>query len=256
MDGFLLPKFMIVSFMALGQSESVAEPEVNHRPSREQPVVQMPTKRRAIAFSIPGFQRGQPLGSYDPWWYGYNFGDQAAGFYGGGNYTRYYAYTRGFPSLGDFPGPVPGRVWTNDPKRTPYLHQSPQFTQPGFYPEGAVPRSTKPANKQVSGERSIEENETNLPVNPKLTARISIVVPEQATIKIEGIETRQTGVLREFISPQLVEDVDYVYHLRAEWLNENGQATERDSRVVIKAGCHKKVLFSVKSENVLVESVK
>jgi uncharacterized protein (TIGR03000 family) len=256
MDGFLLPKFMIVSFMALGQSESVADPEVNHRPSREQPVVQMPTKRRAMAFNIPGFQRGQPLGSYDPWWYGYNFGDQAAGFYGGGNYTRYYAYTRGFPSLGDFPGPVPGRVWTNDPKRTPYLHQSPQFTQPGFYPEGAVPRSTKPANKQVSGERSIEENETNLPVNPKLTARISIVVPEQATIKIEGIETRQTGVLREFISPQLVEDVDYVYHLRAEWLNENGQAIERDSRVVIKAGCHKKVLFSVKSENVLVESVK
>ena len=258
MEGATITQAILLCIMAIGQPEPSLESESIDQKIQRQPVTSLAPRRRALAFTIPGFQRGQPIGSLDPWWYGYNFGDSAAGFYGGGNYTRYYAYSRGFPSIGDFPGPVPGRVWTNDPKRTPYLHQMPQFTQRGVYPEGPVLRGAEPSNGKVSGDEEFDSLElpNNTPANPKLIARVSIKVPAEAKITIEGIATKQKGASREFVSPELIEDIDYVYHLHAEWLDEKNSLVQRNARVVLRAGSHHKVLFENGSDKVLVENVK
>jgi uncharacterized protein (TIGR03000 family) len=220
-----------------------------------QPPASVAPRRRPMAFTIPGFQRGYPQGNLDPWWYGYNFGDNAAGYYGGGNYTRYYAYSRGFPSIGDFPGPVPGPVWTNDPKRTPYLHQMPMFTQRGAYPEGPVMTGSKPKNIKLSTAESIQKpnisNKNN--VSDQAVAKISIVLPETAKLQIEETPTKQTGSSREFVSPELQQDVDYVYHLKAEWIGSDGKNITREVKVVLRAAQHHKVVFDMNSDRVLVE---
>lgn len=255
MEGLTLARALICCLITINQTEKENDQqEIKRQPS----VTTTNPKRKAMAFSIPGFQRGQPIGSFDPWWYGYNFGDNAAGYYGGGNYTRYYAYTRGFPSVGDYPGPVPGRVWTNDPKRTPFLHQMPQFTQLGIYPDGSVMRGVKKANSKdmEANKITIASSTSKENENSHLTARISIKIPSNANISIEGVPTRQLGESREFVSPELIEDIDYVYHLDAEWLNDANDLVRRKARVVLRAGTHQVVVFSNTSEGVLIEKVK
>lgn len=258
MEGATLAHTLVFCLIALRQAGPSPEPDAIPKDIQNQPTVSVVPRRRAMAFSIPGFQRGQPIGSLDPWWYGYNFGDNAAGFYGGGNYTRYYAYSRGFPSIGDYPGPVPGRVWTNDPKRTPYLHQMPQLAQSGVHQDGPVMRGIKPSHREVSGETQVRESavKEREEEKTKLTARISVKVPVEAKVTIEGVPTRQTGASREFISPELLEDIDYVYHLHAEWLDIRNKTVQRDARVVLRAGSHQIVMFQNEVDDVLIENVK
>jgi uncharacterized protein (TIGR03000 family) len=241
--------------MPIMQQETDTPPTALPPSVMASPPASVAPRRRPMAFTIPGFQRGYPQGSLDPWWYGYNFGDNAAGYYGGGNYTRYYAYTRGFPSIGDFPGPVPGPVWTNDPKRTPYLHQMPMFTQRNGNLDGPVMTNTKPKNNKVSATEVIEnsklsqnkhDNETNV-------AKISIVIPETAKLIIEDATTKQIGKFREFISPQLEPGVDYVYHLKAEWIGSDGKNSTREIKVALRASQHHRVIFNNNSEQVSVE---
>lgn len=255
MEGLTLAGALVSCLITINQ----AEMENNQQEIKNQPsVITTNPKRKMMAFTIPGFQRGQPVGSLDPWWYGYNFGDNAAGYYGGGNYTRYYAYTRGFPSIGDFPGPVPGRVWTNDPKRTPFLHQMPHFTQPGNYPDGPVMRGAKQAqSKEIEPDKITKDSGVNMEnENSRLTARISIKIPSNAKITIEGVPTRQSGEYREFISPELIEDIDYVYHLNAEWLNGSNDLVRREARVVLRAGSHQVVMFNNVNNMALIERIK
>lgn len=260
MEGSALAQALTCFLIAFQQDIPATDPEpIPAEIQNMAPVpAQVAPRRRAMAFSLPGFQRGQPLGSMDPWWYGYNFGDNAAGFYGGGNYTRYYAYSRGFPSIGDYPGPLPGRVWTNDPRRTPLLHQMPRFTQPGYYPDGPVLRGAEPSNKKVSGEGEPNRGpeKPRQVSDPKLTARITVKVPVEAKITIEGEITKQVGGTREFVSPELMEDIDYVYHLRAEWVDMSNNIIQREARVALKAGAHQVVLFQEDSEKVLIEPAK
>ncbi len=253
MEGLTLARALICLLITVNQTNN----ENNQQETTNKSVVTTTPKRKAMAFSIPGFQRGQPIGSLDPWWYGYNFGDNAAGYYGGGNYTRYYAYSRGFPSIGDFPGPFPGRVWTTDPRRTPFLHQMPQLTLPESNQNGPVMRGVKPVkSKDLQAKTpTIEPEITKVNENSHLTARISIKLPPNAKINIEGIPTVQVGAYREFISPELIEDIDYVYHLDAEWLTEENDLVHRQVRIVLRAGSHQVVMFSNSSETVLIQKV-
>lgn len=257
MDGPTCIVLCSLASLSFLQQESETPPAALPPAVMTQPPTSIAPRRRPMAFTIPGFQRGYPQGSLDPWWYGYNFGDNAAGYYGGGNYTRYYAYTRGFPSIGDFPGPVPGPVWTNDPKRTPYLHQMPMFTQRGAYPEGPVMTGSRAKNAKVSGTEPVHPTKPPIPQEAisSSVAKISISLPESARLLIEEKATMQTGINREFVSPELQEGVDYVYHLKAEWTGIDGRQTTREVKVALRAGQHHKVLFDMNSERVSVELV-
>lgn len=214
--------------------------------------------RRARVFGFNNWHRGLPYGVYNPWFYGYDFGDVGAGYYGGSNYTRYYAFSRGTPSLGDFPDSLPGRVWTNDPKRTPYLHQMPHFYNTnGDWPEGPVfpgenPNLTKygantPPSSPSGRPSDFRGGGDGVPVLPKSgqveapkgtakgTAMLRIMVPPDATLWLEDVKTRQEGAQRYFVTPPLENDLPYAYRLKAAW-EAGGKQMEHEKSLVVKAG--------------------
>lgn len=214
--------------------------------------------RRARVFGFNNWHRGLPYGVYNPWFYGYDFGDVGAGYYGASNYTRYYAYSRGTPSLGDFPDSVPGRVWTNDPRRTPYLHQMPHFYNTnGDWPEGAVypgenPNLTKygantPPSSPSGRPSDFRGSGDSLPVLPKSpqeegakasakgTAMLRITMPPDATLWLEDVKTRQEGAQRFFVTPPLENELPYAYRLKAAW-EAGGRQLEHEKSLVVKAG--------------------
>jgi uncharacterized protein (TIGR03000 family) len=216
--------------------------------------------RRARVFGFNNWHRGLPYGVYNPWFYGYDFGDVGAGYYGGSNYTRYYAYSRGTPSLGDFPDSVPGRVWTNDPKRTPYLHQMPHFYNPeGDWPTGPIyPGENPNLNRYGSAtppgrpsgrptDFAPRKTEDAIPVLPKTsmneeekgttqgTAMMRIIVPADASLWLEEVKTKQEGRQRYFVTPPLEESLPYAYRLRASW-DVDGRQLAQEKSLVVRAG--------------------
>lgn len=115
----------------------------------------------------------------------------------------------------------------------------------------------KPKNIKLSTAESIQKpnisNKNN--VSDQAVAKISIILPESAKLLIEESPTKQTGSSREFVSPVLEEDVDYVYHLKAEWFGPDGKNVTRETKVVLRAAQHHKVIFDFNSDRVLVEPI-
>jgi uncharacterized protein (TIGR03000 family) len=68
-------------------------------------------------------------------------------------------------------------------------------------------------------------------------ALVEVRVPRSdATVWLEGVQTRQTGTEREFASPPLEQGRTYTYDVRARWVDNNGAMVERTQRVPIHAG--------------------
>lgn len=68
------------------------------------------------------------------------------------------------------------------------------------------------------------------------SARVTVQVPADATLWIDGQPTRQTGAVREFVSPDTLQPGrTYSYTLRAQWV-ENGQTVTRERTVEFQAG--------------------
>ncbi|MGE3808847.1 MAG: TIGR03000 domain-containing protein [Gemmataceae bacterium] len=67
-------------------------------------------------------------------------------------------------------------------------------------------------------------------------ARLRVVLPEQATLHIEGTPTTSTGPERLFESPPLEPGKNYIYTLKAEWTGPGGASIIRMVLVKVKAG--------------------
>jgi uncharacterized protein (TIGR03000 family) len=151
--------------------------------------------------------------------YGYNLDDPHPGYYGGGNYREYYAFGRG-TSVANFPGPVPGPDyfwdWTS-PWRREWVLRPPVAAPAGVGPD-------EPAPLAVS---AVPEGE---PI-----AHFTVEVPTAAEVYLEGVKTRQTGPNRVFVSPRLAPGKQYVYEVRARWI-ENGHPVEQTRSLVVTAG--------------------
>ena len=66
-------------------------------------------------------------------------------------------------------------------------------------------------------------------------ALVNVRLPDaNAEVWVEGQQTRQRGTWREYISPPLNPDRDYVYDIRARW-TENGKEVERTRTVPVQA---------------------
>ena len=113
---------------------------------------------------------------YPPSYYGYALDVTNPSYFGGGNYTHNYGYTRG-TGVADFPGNVPG------PRQIP--DRRPVFTS---YPE----------NGEYYVRAGQIVSETTL--NPGNCGRFQITAPENAQIWIEGKPTTQQGSQRHFAS--------------------------------------------------------
>jgi uncharacterized protein (TIGR03000 family) len=226
-----------------------------------------PREGRRWAFNLRDAQDGYPLGTREPWHYGYNMNDVAAGYFGGGNYTQYYAYGRGgAASIGNFPDSLPGPIFYRDPRRSPYLHQLPIFTNPLADPTDRAGTPKKDDDKEkirkeenqdgdapaplgalfdsiVAGEKdgqpakekTAPKEKPSAEKNDPTLAYLTVLVPDDAQVWLEETLMTQKGDKREFVTPKLDVGMLYQYRVKAKWY-ENGRAVEREKNLVLQGG--------------------
>jgi len=74
------------------------------------------------------------------------------------------------------------------------------------------------------------------PDAPAGTVLLNVRVPSEAQIWIDGDKTQQSGSFRRFLSPQLDQGKSYVYTIKGEWQQQNGQKITRTRKVTVRAG--------------------
>jgi uncharacterized protein (TIGR03000 family) len=82
----------------------------------------------------------------------------------------------------------------------------------------------------------------------KSAVLLTIVVPADAKLYIEDQPTQSTGTFRQFISPELEANKNYVYTVRAD-VEKNGQKISGKEELRVKAGDHATVKFTPSAEN-------
>ena len=66
-------------------------------------------------------------------------------------------------------------------------------------------------------------------------APINVRVPANAEVWFDGTRTSQTGSQRSFVSPPIQPGRDYVYEIRARWV-QAGRPVEETRRIIVRAG--------------------
>ena len=56
---------------------------------------------------------------------------------------------------------------------------------------------------------------------------VHVRLPGDADLWFGGDKTSQTGSTREFVTPELKQDKDYIYTLKARWTDQDGEPVER-----------------------------
>ena len=67
------------------------------------------------------------------------------------------------------------------------------------------------------------------------TARIVIIVPQDANLTLENIPTKQQGSRRVFVTPPLEDNLAYAYRVRAVW-DLQGNPHSKDHTLVVRSG--------------------
>ena len=75
-------------------------------------------------------------------------------------------------------------------------------------------------------------------------ASVTMNVPADAQIWVDGAATTSTGSVREFTSPPLKPGSQYHYEVQARW-NENGHEVTQTQEVAVRAGANIRVDFPV-----------
>jgi uncharacterized protein (TIGR03000 family) len=90
------------------------------------------------------------------------------------------------------------------------------------------------------------ESGTGAPDRPT-PAWLQIEVPAEAEIWFEGVKTTQTGASRTFESPPLPVGREFVYEVKARWLDKGGKEVVQTRQVPVQAGLAIKVDFNVQA---------
>ena len=75
------------------------------------------------------------------------------------------------------------------------------------------------------------------------TAHVSVQVPADADLWIQGVKTAQTGAAREFVSPPLAAGKRCVYQVRARW-TAGGRPVDQTREVSVRANARTMVDFT------------
>jgi uncharacterized protein (TIGR03000 family) len=67
------------------------------------------------------------------------------------------------------------------------------------------------------------------------TVHLTVRVPPDAQITVEGYRTQSRGPVRDFVSPPLTPDRDYTYDIQAKWM-QDGKEVTREKHVNVRAG--------------------
>src|SRR5262249_19442551 len=67
------------------------------------------------------------------------------------------------------------------------------------------------------------------------SVHIAVRVPADAEFWVDSVKTKQTGEVRQFVSPPLSSGQEYTYELTARW-TENGKEVTRTRQILVHAG--------------------
>jgi uncharacterized protein (TIGR03000 family) len=165
---------------------------------------------------------------------GRGFGGNRGGFGGnrgfGGDHGR--GFRHGFGGgygLGYYGGYYPGYSDYSDYYSPDYSTGS-YYSDPGYY------------NYDNSADYS-SGNSYNSPAAPSNRAHVTLRVPAaDATVWIEGVEMKETGITRDYQSPPLEPGHNYNYEIRAQW-TQDGKTLNQTKEFPIHAGEQVLVMF-------------
>jgi uncharacterized protein (TIGR03000 family) len=80
------------------------------------------------------------------------------------------------------------------------------------------------------------------PSSPDNTAHVTVSVPADARIFVDGTPMTSTGPVRQFHSPPLAPGRQYTYNFEARW-NDDGREITQKQKVDVSAGAHPNVTF-------------
>jgi uncharacterized protein (TIGR03000 family) len=144
-----------------------------------------------------------------PCWCGFGWG------YGGWYDYPFYPYEIGFPVYVD----------------STYLPGLDAGLRPGLYAsQGRAP--VQPGSRTAAPVRLTDSD-----------VLLSIRVPADAVVQINGAPTTQNGPRREFISSGLAPGRSYTFVVTARWTEPDGQATELEQRIHVQGGERRNVDF-------------
>lgn len=169
-----------------------------------------------------GFYSGSGSPYYSGFYPGYYSGYYGwnAPYYGSTWYPGYYGSSRWYtPGYARWYGPRYSYDWS-----TPSYYSS-------SFPSG---RSGSYYSSDMSS-RSYYGAQAGDMAPADRTVLIDVRIPSDAEIWFEGAKTQSTGMFREFVSPQLEPGQDYIYQIRARWM-ENGQEVNKTRELRVRAG--------------------
>jgi len=170
-----------------------------------------------------GGYRGGYYGGYRGYGYGYGYG---VGIYLGG-----FPYDYGY--YGGYPG------YAVDPYAAPYVTPvTPLYATPPPAVPGPIPLSVG------------DPGAGGLPQPQDLTAHVAVKVQADAEVWFGEGKTRQTGALREFVSPALTPGKEFTYEVKARWM-EGGKEVVQTRQIDVSAGSWKTVDFTRPASEVL-----
>lgn len=179
-----------------------------------------------------GTGRGYGYGPYNGGYYGSGWGNRwyGNGWNGGFAYPNYYGYSGNwyYPETYSY-------SYSPDYYNSQYQYpQNWNSAQGNFADYSAQPNMSG----QFYGAPSYSIHQQQNPDSALITVR----VPRDATIWFENHETKQKGLIRDFVSPALKRDQDFTYDIKAKWM-QDGKDVTQTRHVTVRAGSHTNVDF-------------
>ena len=158
------------------------------------------------------YNRGVYHGGYNP---GYRRG-----------YPRYYGYGYRYPSYYGSYG------------ASPYYYGYSPYSYDAYGYSSSAPAYDSGYYDSYGGATSPNPDATQADTS----AHITVILPANAEIWVDGSKMTSTGSVREFQSPSLATGHSYTYEVRARW-NQNGKMVTQTQNVEVAAGAHVNVRF-------------
>ncbi len=102
-------------------------------------------------------------------------------------------------------------------------------------------RGLSPEANQAFAQADAAKN-ASVPAPIDTMAHVTVRVPAEAEIWVEGIKTTSTGPVREFESPPLTPGSPYTYDIKVTW-KQNGHEVTQTQRFDVTAGAHINLAF-------------
>jgi uncharacterized protein (TIGR03000 family) len=151
-------------------------------------------------------------------------------YYGSGYYP-YYGYSTYYPDYGVDSTYSPSIVY-ND-----------------YVPSGTTVSGYSSPDTSVAGTPAVATDDTQQ-ASADNTAHLKFIVPENATIWVEGQKTNQTGTEREFVTPELTPGKRFFYSVRVRSRRDDGKVVDETRKIYVRAGDRWRVDFAKPAQTV------